>query len=203
LPRKDELLIAEEQGFDAAASQSRLPRWARLGLIGTGVAFALGSAGGVVFADTPDTLKDTRKDSPKTAGQDTPADTAGDTADTAATTGTAAGETVATDTATTAVTTPTETTAVTTPTGEDATATLTNETPTNTTPTTTAGTGLMLGRLFHAGLNEAQSSAVADAVGMREADVMQLSLGQLLRQARAAGLSTLEVANLLQTHASH
>lgn len=75
-------------------------------------------------------------------------------------------------------------------------------------PTTTVGhegdNGLHLGQLFHDGVNDQQAQAILDAMGggsgLTPDDVKAMSLGELLQTAHAAGLSTEDIATLLDQH---
>jgi len=71
-------------------------------------------------------------------------------------------------------------------------------------PTSHEDNGLHLGQLFHQGISESQAQALLDAMdggsGLTVKDVQDMSLGELLDTAHGAGMSTQDLADILESN---
>jgi hypothetical protein len=71
-------------------------------------------------------------------------------------------------------------------------------------PTSHEDNGLHLGQLFHQGINESRAQALLDALdagsGLTAEEIQGMSLGELLQTAHGAGLSTEQVADILEAN---
>ena len=205
--KKHDLLIADEHLDQDSVGESSLPVWTRVGVIAGGAALALARLGGVAFAAGPEA-----------GASDQLAVAPGDGHDAAALLYTGVGaDTLLNDKPAakpsgpktpkpkTAKATDPKTPKQATPKANSqdkpktAKVTGSNTPRTANTPQTLRNQGLHLGQLFH-GLNDTQKASVIDDLGIsgiRTEDVQNMSLGELVRAAHAAGLSTRELADLL------